>query len=403
MENDMIYKKAVDLLESLNKTDLIDDVIIANELKSILIKYCDITKKIGEFLVEVEIPLILTTNGCFTHIFRYLRDSKKQNILINKLAGIYSQNTENINILYTYCNCLSFAFIHNYSYASSYYYGTLEEIFNNNPDDNTIKEIFSRCTSYGFYQTIDAIKYNKNMFLIFSQNKNNISIAKDYADVCFKKLKYADSIYTKRNNMKEIENIYLNGITEVANLYSDSLYNLILNENSSELMYIYLNKMKRLEKENCFSYEYLNAYIHYISHDLMDNQKLIYTLYEYCSNRIFKSIKITFRRNHMILYFEEDMDNDEGESFYEGLEIYIVKPNLLNSIIKKTNVKPKEINNFSQKEMDFYNLLSYSNEKIIFQMLLSIYTPNDNTKDIYSFVKYLDEFNIEYMHAEWSR
>jgi hypothetical protein len=116
VEKEYLYKKAVELLHSLS---IAEDIKIAKELCSIIKINWDISEKIIDNLLKIEIPIILVKNKCVYEILSHSKDSQKRYKLMTNLENLYKNNNE---IMIEYFECLSHEYYHNQKdYLSKHY------------------------------------------------------------------------------------------------------------------------------------------------------------------------------------------------------------------------------------------------------------------------------------------
>ena len=402
VEKDYLYKKAVELLQSLS---IAEDIKNAKELCSIVYINWDISERLIDDLLKNEIPIILVKNKCIYEILSRSKDLQKRYKLMSNLECLYKKNNE---IIGEYFECLSLEYYHNQKdYLSKHYYNLMEQIYTENIGNKEIASIFAKCTEYGTSNNIELIKYNEKLIEIYDKNKDNVEVGHFYAKYLYNFIKNTNSIYVKNSKIKTIEEIYRNGNKEVAKILSDSLYHIILLEDSSELIHTYLKKMENLEDTNGKrrSYEYINSFIHYISHDLTEEQKRKINIHKASTKGHYVDIDISFMRNNLIIYFDEERCDSDGDSLFECLDIHIVDSKVVYSIadvlFNSVNLISKET--FSEIELDFFNNLENSNVKKLFHAMISIYQGNPINGEHLNFIQYLDKENLPYMYSHWVR
>jgi hypothetical protein len=369
--------------------------------------YDNVKEHFGNIEIE-NIPICLIKNGSINNIMSTIYRTQNGNRIINIIEKHYTNDKTDDKFNIEYVKILETIFIHGYDiFYSEYYLNKIKCIYYSNINNSVIAIIYTRCLEYGFFKTSKFIFYRNELNDVYERHNNDSTIVDYYVKSLDILVKQNENINILDRNVKKMADIYSNH-KNISVYYSNALLKILFNEKNAEIKYDILSKLQNICNENksnaSVSWNYAKGYLDCISYDLEIYQKEEYLLNDYSSNKIYKTTKISFPRNHLVIDYDEEFDDDEGSSFHEALEIYIFKPN---DIIKiNEQLKSKEIGKINpteliDKDRTFYSKLTNNNVKDLFLYLHGIYVSKKENKCPFDFINLIND--IEYIFARWSR
>lgn len=354
-----------------------------------------------------DVPLCLIKNGSVRNIISSIYSTINANKIINIVANYYKNNPTDDIFNTQYAKLLEEMFVHGYvSSGADYYFNLLKELYAKNENNLDIVKIYSRCLEYGYFKTAKASFYYKELYNIYKKYEQDEVVTKYYARLI--------EIAISNNTDNAFLPDYVKILGEVyqkhkstAGVYSNALSLLLHKADYAELKQNILSKLHTICIENPHFYDlpwnYAQAYYHYISYDLTEQQREKFIVNDFCSKGIYKTTTISFPRNYLVLEYDAEFDDDEGSSFSETLEIYIFTPDAIikiNNELKNKIQKPDYIK-LLEKMKKYYLNLSNDNTKDIFLYFISIYDEGKENKDPFDFLNLFE--NIPYIYARWGR
>jgi len=354
----------------------------------------------------VNIPVCLVKNGSINNIMISLSDAQNGNKIINILDDYYKKNKTDVKFNIEYTRLLETMFIHRQHYPD-YYFDIMNNIYKDNINNIEIARIYARSLEHGFFKTSKFPFYYGELDKTFARFESDEIIANYYVKSIDVLIRQKEKLSLLDWDVKKLEEIY-SIHKSISKYYSDALLKVLVNERSAEIKYRVLNKLFDVSNENksdlALAWNYAEGYINYISYDLENYQKEKFVINNYASNRIYKTMEISFPRNYLVINYDEEFDDDEGSSFHEALEVYIYKPNDIISINKQLrdkNIRKVDMNNLTPEDKLFFEKLSTNNVKELFLYLLHIYDSKNKDKDPFDFVNIIE--NIPCIYSRWSR